>query len=459
MAVPLSQTSGGQLHKYAEAVAELIEGSMSMGESLPAAPKPGSFSVKDNKVNRATLEQFIKLAKSTRTEPQAHALQLEVKGSKPTRTPGIITFGQINKPPTKPSRGDIGEAVIAAAICARFVYKHGRVTPQMVIGIMKTLGHKGVKTYPGKTGKYVENTFKSKNEGVKILDDVHCYISLNLSAITASLNPRSEYGQWAYKEVIPAYARSACSYVNSGKVSQWAETVYKNRRYDLIDIRSDGLGDQKGTKVDTRVKITNDKGKLEPVNINLSMKVDDVKQFGQVSGLDFTVQQELWKQLCGYTTFVTNMEPEYNKKYQEEHDIVGAVNLVYDKVAYKLNQDLRNDKEGTLETLAKGITYFATRHEEHVEVLNLGKGGTKLYKFDELYDGLLGAEDFQVTIRDQKEGYRQIDIKAKSIEKNRVMGLLSIRLRVQPKSDGTQYIRNLIEKSKVLGELVAESLD
>ena len=65
---------------------------------------------------------------------------------------------------------------------------------------------------------------------------------------------------------------------------------------------SDGLSDQKGTKVDTRVKITDYKGELQPVNINLSMKVDDIGQFGQVSGMTFDVQQELWKQVFGYTT-------------------------------------------------------------------------------------------------------------------------------------------------------------
>jgi len=453
----LRTTSKGQLKKYIESTVERVEGSMTRRESLDAST--GSFSVKDNKNNRDALTEFVKLARqgTSASETEAHNLVLEVKGSKPT-----LLFGQIEKPPGKPSRGDIGEAVIAAAICARFVYKHGRVTPSQVMGIMKTLGHKGIRNYPGKKGKYVEAVFKSKNKDETFFDDVHCYISLNESAITAALNPRSEWGKWAYSDntCIPAYARSACNYANSGKVSKWAEVVYTNHRYDKIDIRSDGLGDQKGTKVDTRVKITDYEGQPQPVNINLSMKVDDVKQFGQVSGVNFSVQQELWKQVFGYTTFINNMETEFNRLVQEEHKLREALNMVYDRVAFKANRDIQTNKEGISEVLSKGITYFATRHEEDVEVLNLGVGGTKLYdKFENLYQALVDLENLQVTIRNQSNGFRQIDIKGKSPKNNTSQVLISIRLRRQPQSGPIEYIRNLIEKSKLLGELVAESLD
>ena len=448
-----------QMFKYMEAMIEAVEASMGEGKTVDSSD--GSFRITESKANRDALAEFVKLVakKSDKSSTEACNIKLQVAGGKSPR--GGLSMGNLDKP-SKPSKGDIGEAVIAAAICARFVYKHGRVTPQMVIGIMKTLGHKGVKAYPGKTGKFVENTFKSKNEGVKILDDVQCYISLNKSAITAALNPRSEFGIWAYKEVIPAYARSACNYVNSGKVSRWAETVYKNRRYDLIDIRSDGLGDQKGTKVDTRVKITNQEGKLEPVNINLSMKVDDVKQFGQVSGMEFSVQQELWNQLFGYTSTVNTLETKWNELSQEKHDLPGALNMVYDAVYTKAKADLKGaGKEKLVQQIAQGITYFATRHEEHVELLNLGKGGTKLYNFDDFYTTLMSVEDLDVTIRDQKNNLRQMEIVGKSPKDQKVKTLIGIRIRREPEASrgAIVYIRNLIEKSHLLGDLLAESLD
>ncbi len=459
----LSTATGGQLHKYIEYIVERIEGSMTRNESVDAAISPGVFNVKDNESNRNAIEEFVKNArkKSKQGDDAARDVRLEVDGNKPVRSPGFINFGQLEKPPGKPSRGDIGEAVIAAAICARFVYKHGVVTPQMVMGIMKTLGNKGIKNYPGKKGKFVENTFKSKNEGVKILDDVYCYISLNESAITASLRPRSQYGGWAYGDntCIPAYARSACAYVNTGKVSQWAETVYTNMRYDKIEIKSDGLGDQKGTKVDTRVTITDQEGNPQPVNINLSMKVDDVKQFGQVSGMTFQVQQELWKRLFGYTSQVNRLKVKWDELSQEKNDLPGALNHVYDEVFKQVDSDMKGtNRDELIRNISEGITYFATRHEEHVELLNLGRGGTKLYKFDDFYQALTDLEDLKVTMKTQKNNLRQMNIEGKI--NNRFKTLISIRIRRQPESSkgAIEYIRNLIEKSSLMGDILAESL-
>lgn len=462
MASLRSTTTKSELHKYLEATVEIIESSMSKGTKVSATNKPGSFTIKDTDSNRAILGEFIALIskKNNTSSEQAINLRLEVVGVQPTG--GGLPFGSLDKP-SKPSKGDIGEAVIAAAICARFVFKHGSITSQRVIDMMKTLGSKGIRDYTGKKGKYVEAVFKSQNKGIKMYDDVRCYISLNKSAITASLFPKSEYGKWAYKDVIPAYARSACAYVNSGKVSKWAETVYTNMRYDNIDIRSDGLGDQKGTKVDTRVKITDQEGISRPVNINLSMKVDDVKQFGQVSGMTFSVQQELWKQLFGYTTLVNQLEKEWNKLTQEQNNLPGALNMVYDKVFEQVQQDIgvSSTKEKLVRKISEGITYFATRHEEHVEILNLGKGGAKLYSFNDFYNLLLGVENLGVSMKTQKNNLRQMSIVGKSSKTNKELVLISIRIRREPdaKKGSISYIRNLIEKSKLLGELLAESLD
>ena len=46
----------------------------------------------------------------------------------------------------------------------------------------------------------------------------------------------------------------------------------------------DGVSDSRSTKIDVQVKITNDKGLLKGVNINVSLKVDDTALFGQVRG-------------------------------------------------------------------------------------------------------------------------------------------------------------------------------
>ena len=454
-----------QMFKYLEATIESVESSMSKSTAISAVMSGTGVEVhvRDTETNRHNLGEFARLLSLKSDSHSSAACNIELEIRETDKTTGRkrgLKMGLIDKP-SKPSKGDIGEAVIAAAICARFVYKNDRITPQKVMEIMKTLGHKGIKSYPGKNGKFVENTFKAKNKGVKVLDDVRCYISLNKAAITASLKPKSNYGVWAYKDVIPDQARSACAYVNTGKVTRWAETVYNNRRYDKIEIVSDGLGDQKGTKVDTRVKITDQEGNLQPVNINLSMKVDDVKQFGQVSGMTFEVQQELWKQLFGYTSEVTRLKSKWEELAEEKSDLPGALNMVYDEVYKEVEGDLMGPKRDQLvKTISEGITYFATRHEEHVELLNLGKGGTKLYNFDDFYNLLVDVEDLKVQMKTQKNNLRQMSIVGKSPASGKEVALISIRIRREPdaKRGSIVYIRNLIEKSKLLGDLLAESL-
>ena len=136
--------------------------------------------------------------------------------------------------------------------------------------------------------------------------------------------------------------------------------------------------------------------------------------------------------------------------------------MVYDAVYTKAKADLKGaGKEKLVEQIAQGITYFATRHEEHVELLNLGKGGTKLYKFDDFYTVLMNVEDLDVTIRDQKNNLRQMEIVGKSPKDQKVKTLIAIRIRREPEASrgAIVYIRNLIEKSHLLGDLLAESLD
>ena len=72
----------------------------------------------------------------------------------------------------------------------------------------------------------------------------------------------------------------------------------------------------------------------------------------------------------------------------------------------------------------------------------------------------MNVEDIDITIRDQKNGYRQISIVGKSPKNGKIKEIMSIRLRRQPdeKKGAIKYIRNLIEKKPMLGELISESL-
>ena len=447
----LKGTTKGNLGKYTEALVEQLEDSMSRGSYVNAMKK--AYKIKNTKQNRNTIKEFVSLAHKTGGTGDEDAIALTLETTTPKKP---VKMGDINKPFSKPKRGDLGEGVIAAAICARFVNKNENVNPARVYAVLKVLKSKGIKRYPGKDGRYVEATFNSKNLNPKILDKVKCYISLSLSAITGLLDPKSEYREW-----LPPYVDSACKYANSPHVAKWAKILYENNRVDHIEVISDGLGNQKGTKVDTLVKVTDDQGKIVPVNINLSMKVDDVKQFGQVSGIEFSVQEELWERMFGYKSKLQNLKDRYNKLVEVDHKPVGAANMIYENVNNMVNNELKTNPDRVLKHIAEGITHFATLHEPHVTVLNLGKGGTKLYDYSEFYEALSSLENLETTLKLQsgKHGYGYWQM---MLSGNQPGGtkkpFLQIRIRVEVKSDGSRYVRNLIEKMPLLGEILAETI-
>jgi len=448
----LKTTSKGGLAKYSKSLVEQLEDSMTRNSFVKAMKK--AYKIKNTKDNRKTIGQFVALAHRPSGAGDKDAIALTLETTTPKKS---VKFGDIDKPFSKPKRGDLGEGVIAAAICARFVNKNQRINPPRVYAVLRVLASSGIKRYPGKDGRYVETTFNSKNLNPKILDKVKCYISLSLSAITGLLDPKSEYREW-----LPGYIDSACKYANSPHVAKWAKKLYENNRVDHIDVISDGLSAQKDTKVDTKVNVTNYEGKSVPVNINLSMKVDDVKQFGQVSGLGFNVQEELWERMFGYKSKIQNLKDRYNRLSQVDHKPVGAANMLYENVNNMVNNELKSNPDRVLKHISEGITHFATMHEPHVTVLNLGEGGTKLYDYSEFYEALSSLENLETSLKLQSGkhgyGYWQMMLSGKKpggVKKP----FLQIRIRVEVKSDGSRYVRNLIEKMPLLGEILAESLD
>ena len=369
----LSSTSPGQLSKYVIPTVESINSGR-----VSTATK--TYTLKKSTQNEEAVKAFLQLGMGgSRTQKDALNIVLETTDSRNTE----IRIGSLNKPNIKYNLGDMAEGVVGAAICARFIYKNRNITARQVYGVLRSMG--APTNYPGKKGKQVEKTFKSANLNPKIMDDVRLFISLAEVNMVALLSRGNE-------NLLKEYVESAVKYANSPNVTKWSKLVYENNRYDKIEVLSDGLGGQRSTKVDVSVKITDDKGKLMPVDILVSLKAGDVKQFGQVSGAEFVKQQDLWGRLFGYDASIKGLEEKYTdlmfmKKKPDE-----AVSLVYEFVNRKLNGDLQDQPDKILRNLANAINYFATLNEENVTLLQVGQNRAKVYKFDDIYNRIKGKK-------------------------------------------------------------------
>ena len=428
----LSSTSPGQLSKYVIPTVESINSGR-----VSTATK--TYTLKKSTQNEEAVKAFLQLGMGgSRTQKDALNIVLQTTDSRNTE----IRIGSLNKPNIKYNLGDMAEGVVGAAICARFIYKNRNITARQVYGVLRSMG--APTNYPGKKGKQVEKTFKSANLNPKIMDDVRLFISLAEVNMVALLSRGNE-------NLLKEYVESAVKYANSPNVTKWSKLVYENNRYDKIEVLSDGLGGQRSTKVDVSVKITNDKGELMPVDILVSLKAGDVKQFGQVSGAEFVKQQDLWGRLFGYDASIKGLEEKYTdlmfmKKKPDE-----AVSLVYEFVNRKLNGDLQDQPDKILRNLANAINYFATLNEENVTLLQVGQNRAKVYNFDDIYNRIKGKK-YESKIVRGKSNLPTILIESEG------KPLIQFRVKQEFKNDGSPYVRNYIEKQKLMAELLGETL-
>ena len=424
-----------EIKKYLPSVIELFNnGNFEIGV------KPGTVSSVDKKA----LEQFKSLAEQNKKR-EACLIPFTAKNKK------MYTFGQILKPRIGANMGDVAEGVFAAAIAVRFINRNATVTKSDVNSLIR-----GLPTPVSLSkGKVVQKTFKADNKDIDLKDDVILKISLAEYNMKFFLDIKSQ-------SVLDSYIDSAVKYANDQKVQKWSKLVYENGRYDKIEVTADGLGGQTTTKVDVYVKITDDKNVLQDVDIKVSLKVDDVKQFGQQGGTLFEAigkkkgYKEYWNRLFGID--ISSQKNAYNKMKGVDHNTSGAINLIYEYVAGELQKKLDDKKssESTLIKLGEAIQHYATLNEEHVELVQLNSGEAKIYNFAGLPNVIKEYEwnvEYSKGISSSGESIPIITIHQKGKPTNI---LLILRVKIETLNNAPYY-RNYVEKGKFLGDLIARA--
>ena len=429
------RNGSNEIKKYLPAVIELFNnGNFEIGV------KPGTVSSVDKKA----LEQFKSLAEQNKKR-EACLIPFTAKNKK------MYTFGQILKPRIEANMGDVAEGVFAAAIAVRFINRNATVTKSDVNSLIR-----GLPTPVSLSkGKVVQKTFKADNKDIDLKDDVILKISLAEYNMKFFLDIKSQ-------SALSSYIDSAVKYANDQKVQKWSKLVYENGRYDKIEVTADGLGGQTTTKVDVYVKITDDKNVLQDVDIKVSLKIDDVKQFGQQGGTLFEAigkkkgYKEYWNRLFGID--ISSQKDAYNKIKGVDHNTSGAINLIYEYVAGELQKKLDDKKssESTLITLGEAIQYYATLNEEHVELVQLTNGDAKIYNFAGLPNVIkdyVWNVEYSKGISSSGESIPIITIHQKGKPTNI---LLILRVKIETLNNAPYY-RNYVEKGKFLGDLIARA--
>jgi hypothetical protein len=354
-----------------------------------------------------------------------------------------VVFGIIHKPFGGANLGDVAEGLLACALASRFIKKRGKVVLDDVWDMIIELNKKGLassKTSEGcpenlvmsgfnarqlRKGLEVRYITQSNNKGIKMKDDVVLYIGLAKVNMEYLLSAATNY---TTRSVLEGFAKGSIAYANSQRVMDWAELIYTNKMYDLIECKAVGLaGSQtvtrdEGTKIDVEVFITDDAG--EPrlietgslsrgVDIKISLKAGAVQQFGQKGGVEWEGKRgkigyaEFFQDLFGLDrSTLSQYKGGFDKKANApkvppNKRISDSVCGLYKSVAAKLEKDInhigskRNPNANIVpffRALADGIIQYATLDEEYVHLVQLMAETTtnpalaRTYEFEKLRD-------------------------------------------------------------------------
>ena len=382
-----------------------------------------------------------------------------------------------------PNLGDIAEAVLGAAISAKFALGGRNITTNDVIRVLKDVVAAGVAEGETdyQTVGVIEDNFKftltlnsASMKPLKIwIDDEDPMGAVgNLLLVT-------EYEVATTKlDDMQKQVKDAVEYANTNKRAATAVDKAKLELEGKNEIRiiSDGgdAANQNSTKVDLKLEYDDQPQRL------LSLKAGTVKQFGQVSGGEWETASDFFESIFKFRLPDT-MKQEFGFKsskeedYKEHNYTQGPFAELYSEMAKQVQAYTAGDdasKEYKLvQNVYDAINWHATRGEEGVTMVILSPSKKIAYKelaFDarllsalELYDlrvtNDVGLSTHKISVIGELKGKEAVKTLGKDgaekLNPKSVLVQLSTRT-----SAGA--IRNVVEMGNLLKELAnVEKLD
>ena len=378
------------------------------------------------------------------------------------------------------NKGDAAEAILGAAITAKFRAGGRSITRNDIIDILKEVINRG--TYTGttdyQTAGIEEDEFSFKlTLNAKSMKSLKMWIQEDDPLDSPKDFKIVQEGVSA--STIRDLQRSvgdAAQYANSNKRAMTAVNKAKaDPGKNKVEIISDG-GDatqQSVTKVD--LKITYD-GQITRL---LSLKAGAVKQFGQVSGAEWETVSDFFESVLKFRLpdsmksqfgFKDKSEPDYKEYNYSEGPFAKLYAEMVKQIQVFTAGDDSKKEYNLVKNVYDGINFHATKGEEGVTMVILSPSVKIAYKelaFDERLLAALDLYDLQVINEPGLSNHRISIIgvlknsAAKAALGKNAAKLDSKSVLVQLRSSvRTGSIRNSVEMGELLKELAnVEKLD
>ena len=342
------------------------------------------------------------------------------------------------------NKGEIVEGIYGAATMARLINRpNADITPQDVYKVIA-----GLPNVP-QGGSYSVNAKENNND---ISDNFELIVKLKAQPYADLKNTKK------IDAMMGNIVRSVIAFVNNETIPRYAKLFSENGRPDSVDIISDGISDETGTKTDVKLVYKDENGQpvRELLKYGQSVKVGAVKQFGQVGGgaTRDTLEKRFEKLEFMWEKFGVDVSP-LKRTFSTANRIEDAYEAAYDAAAKTLADKLAvaNDEQEKLflKKFINGIKYFATLNDDDVNLIQFDEKGYFVLDFKRLDKLLDMGMDLGVSVQ---KGTAKSDstIKLPKITiKDNETGTPFMSIRMYRTSSG--YIRNYIEKEEGLKAL------
>lgn len=342
------------------------------------------------------------------------------------------------------NKGEIVEGIYGAATMARLINRpNADITAQDVYKVIA-----GLPNVP-QGGSYSVNA--KETEGA-ISDNFELIVKLKAQPYADLKNTKK------IDAMMGNIVRSVIAFVNNETIPRYAKLFAENGRPDSVDIISDGISDETGTKTDVKLIYKDENGQpiRELLKYGQSVKVGAVKQFGQVGGgaTRDTLEKRFEKLEFMWEKFGVDVSP-LKTTFSTANRIEDAYEAAYDAAAKTLADKLAvaNDEQEKLflKKFINGIKYFATLNDDDINLIQFDEKGYFVLDFKRLDKLLDMGMDLGVSVQ---KGTAKSDstIKLPKITiKDNETGTPFMSIRMYRTSSG--YIRNYIEKEAGLKAL------
>jgi len=362
----------------------------------------------------------------------------------------------------KMNQGDVAEGILGAAIYARFMYPDRLVTTDDIRAVLNSIAQIGSGSNPKKSEAILRGTVGE--------DKVNFKVALAPSNFAALISTNGE----TMEKLLPLY-KSSAAYVNNEKIVDLAGSPDFDPKPNTVDITSDGVSDQKGTKVDVKVEID---GKIVRLG-NISLKTLS-NTMGQ-TGKSWNAQDKKGRKTgivpFFQAAFGVRPSSEDGKEYNDaisaymdlsynadntKTDEANAVRTAGAEVYKDIVQQVSNfravkadgednpavsDKEAQfIENVVNGIKNAVTKGDDSVKLLSFGGGNYKLLDLTTLGDAM---RDYNLKVSMPDESVPRILITAEG--EGETLVFIQIRMKLESKPN----VRHYFEKKPGLDKIFA----